>query len=174
MSEEYFVNRKEAHVWLEENGFVVSSGKFYADCKKGFPAVNPDKTVSKYQVAVYGQKLKKENTPDLSAVERSSDDHRKAKADANIAEMKDRRMQREEDDLWLHADVAWSAIAGLMGELRRAIRHYHNQESSAFVLAAGGEASRAPEVFEMMEAATDKAFNEVAGKKIEISFKDGE
>ncbi len=171
---EFFKDRKEAHEWLEDNGYKVSQGKFYQDIKKkGFPVLNPDKTVSKFQVLLYGQKLQGGQASDPSALHSSEWAHRKEKADAISAEIKAKKMEREEDELWLHADQAWAAIAALVGSLRQAVRHQSHQISPEVVLAAGGEASRAPEIFELLEAATDKAFNEVAGSKLEISFREG-
>jgi len=171
-ADEFFVNRKEAHDWLVENAFKVSSGKFYGDCKKGFPAINADKSVSKYQVAVYGQGLRNDQAPDLSALQTSDDVHRKAKADAKIAEMRADRMEREEDDLWLHADVAWSAVASLLGRVREAIRHQQHTASPEMVVAVGGQVARAPELFELLEGCVDRAYNEVAGEKIEMIWEE--
>jgi len=169
---EYFKNRKEAHVWLEENGYQISIGKFYQDiAKTGFPALNGDKTVSKYQVAVYAKNLEGDNTPDVSALERSEYAHRKEKADAEMAEMKAEKMKREEDDLWLHADDAWSAVASVIGGLRDGIRRALHDAQVDIVQAAGGEVGRAPEVFEYIDhEVINKAFNEVAKKGIDVQW----
>lgn len=168
--EEYFSNRKEAHDWLTENGFVISRSKFYEDCKKGFPAINADKSVSKYQVSVYGSKLKDDRAVDLEAMEKNSYSHRKDKADAELAEMRAERMRREEDDQWLHADTAWSAVAALLGRLRESIRHQLHTESAEMVLAVSGEVARSPELFEMIEGAVDAAYNEIAGDTLDITW----
>ena len=32
--EERFKNRKQAHAWLQGEGYKVSRGKFYADCER--------------------------------------------------------------------------------------------------------------------------------------------
>lgn len=171
-ADEFFVNRKEAYDWLVDNAFKVSSGKFYGDCKKGFPAINADKTVSKYQVVIYGQGLKEEQAPDLSALQKSGYDHKKAKADATIAEIKAKQMEREEDELWLHADVAWSVIAALLGQIRESIRHQQHTACPEMVVAVGGEVARAPELFELLEGCVDKAYNEVAGEKLEVDWEE--
>lgn len=169
---EYFVNRKEAHDWLSENGFKVSTGKFYADCKKGFPAINSDKSVSRYQVAIYGQGLREQQTPDLKDLQSSSYDHKKAKSDAEISEMRANRMKREEDALWLHADEAWSAVAALLGRVRESIRHQLHTDCPEMVLAVGGEVARAPELFELLEGCVNKAYNEVAGETLEVEWEE--
>jgi hypothetical protein len=168
---EYFGNRKEALEWLNANGYKVSQGKFYQDCKNnGYPFVNKDGRVSKYQVAEYGMSLQKELVPDFSALERSEHLHRKEKADAEIAEMKAERMRREEDSLWLHADTAWSTLAAVVGNLRDAIRRSLHGAQVEIVLAAGGELSRAPEVYEHIEGVVNQAFNEVAKKGFEVQW----
>jgi hypothetical protein len=169
---EYFKNRKEAHNWLIDSNYQISIGKFYQDIEKtGFPALNADKTVSKYQVAVYAKNLEGDNTPDVSALERSEFAHRKEKADAEMAEMKSEKMKREEDDLWLHADDAWSAVASVIGGLRDGIRRALHDAQVDIVQAAGGEVGRAPEVFEYIDhEVINKAFNEVAKKGIDVQW----
>lgn len=172
---ETFKNRKEAHRWLVANGYAVSVGKFYQDIdEKGFPVLNPDKSVSKYQVALYGKDLQTDQQPDPSALSRSEDAHRKEKADADIATMKAERMRREEDELWLHADKAWSVVAALIGELREVIRRDLHDAQLDVTAAAGGDINRAPEVFETMDKVIDKAFNRVAGSSLEIRWEGGE
>lgn len=172
---EYFKNRKEAFVWLEDNGYKISIGKFYQDIKKkGFPILNTDGSVSKYQVAVYGKNLEKEQAADPSALERSEAAHRKEVADAKIAEMKAERMQREEDAMWLHADSAWSALAALIGNLRDAIRRELHTDQAAIVQAAEGNIARAPEVFEFIDQVVNAAFNKVAKSGIDIQWEDEE
>ena len=122
-SAEYFKNRKKAHNWLKDEGYKVSQGKFYQDISNnGFPAINADKSVSKYQVMVYAKQLDGATTTDLAAIERSEYLHRKEKADAEIAEMKAEKMRREEDALWVPADAAWAAMAATIGNLRYTIR----------------------------------------------------
>ncbi len=168
---EYFKNRKEAHNWLIAEGFKISIGKFYGDIeKKGFPVLNTDGTVSKYQVSVYGRSLEDKQASDPSALDRSEFIYRKDKSDAEIAEMKAERMRREEDQNWLHAEDAWAVVAGMVGTLRDTIRRHLHSGQIEITLAAGGDAARAPEVFEHLEGIVNKAFNEVAGRKISIKF----
>ncbi len=169
-SSERFKSRKKALDWLQGQGHKVSQGKFYQDCKAGFPYVAKDGSVSKYQVMVYAKGLDEQNTPDLSALDAKEFERRKAQADAEIAEIKAERMRREADSNWLHADEAWAAVAGLVGRLRDTIRHHLHTGQREVVYAAGGEQERSAEVFEVMDALVDKAFNEVAGDSIDITF----
>ena len=172
---EYFRTRKEAHDWLKEQGFAVSRGKFYADIEQqGFPVLNADKSLSRYQVLVYANQLGATKQPDPSALSRSEFLHRKEKADAEIAEMKAERMRREEDAYWLSAEDAWSAIAALIGNLRDVIRRYLQDAQVDITTAGGGDAGRAPEVFELCDQVVGRAFNEVAGKEIEVEWKEVE
>jgi hypothetical protein len=170
---ETFKNRQEAHDWLLANGYQVSIGKFYQDIKrKGFPVINPDKTISKYQVAVYGKNLATDQQPDPSALSRSEYTQQKEKAEAEMAIMKAERMRREEDELWLHAEQAWSAIAGLVGSLRDVIRRHLHDEQVRIVQAAGGDPVRSPEVFEYVDQVIGRAFNEVAGAPLDIQWEE--
>ncbi len=168
---EQFKNRKEAHRWLVDNGYAISIGKFYQDIEhKGFPVLNPDKTVSKYQVAVYGRGLETQQQPDPSALSRSEYSQQKEKAEAEIAVMKAERMRREENELWLHADHAWSALAAVVGNLRDVIRRQLHDQQIQITLAAGGEVVRAPEVYECVDQVISAAFNEVAGGGIDVQW----
>ena len=167
----FFKNRKEAHTWLIDNGYRISIGKFYEDIKNnGFPALNADKTVSKYQVAVYGKGLEEHNTPDLSAMDRSAYLHQKEQAEAEIAQLKAQRMRREEDKYWIHARDAWSALAALIGDLRGAISRELYDSRRRIVEAAGGEMHREGEVFELCDGVVDAAFNRVAKQGITVQW----
>ena len=168
-SEERFVNRKQAFDWLVAQGYKVSRGKFYQDCKAGFPALHRDGTVSRYQVMQYGQQL------DISARtfmpdSGKEDDARKAKAEADIAEMKAERMRRDEDALWLHAETAWAQMAAIVGVLRDNLHYQFYVAQNEIVHVAGGDMDRNHEVFEMCDGLVNKAFNEIAGTSIDVKF----
>ena len=167
---ERFSSRKKALDWLNGEGHKVSTGKFYKDCALGFPAVDKDGSLSKYQVLTYGLSLNKQVQPDSEALSSREWDLRKAKADAKMAEIKAEKMQRENDSLWLHADEAWGAVAGLVGSLRDCIRHHLYTAQRELVQIAGGEQERSQEVFEFADGVIDKAFNEVAGSSIDLKF----
>jgi hypothetical protein len=53
---ERFRNRLEALAWLQSKG-QISRGKFYDDCIAGHITIHPDKSVSKFQVAEYAEKV---------------------------------------------------------------------------------------------------------------------
>lgn len=169
-NKERFASRKKALDWLVSQGHKISTGKFYQDCKKGFPAIADDGSVSKYQVLSYGVALNKKIEPDHDALSSREYDQRKAKADAEMAEMKAKRMDREQDRLWLHADDAWSAMAGIIGNLRDAVRHQLYMSQREAVEIAGGDQDRAQELFEFCDGLIDKAFNEAAGDDVDVVF----
>ncbi len=168
----YFRTRKEAHEWLQVNGFNVSQGKFYGDIKKnGFPVVNADKTVSKYQVSEYGRSLKAERAPNLSALERSEYLHRKEKAEAEMAEIKAEKMRRELSEEWMKKLEGWSAVSTLIISLRDALRRAAHDGKEELAGAAGGELLRAPELYEKIdELVINRAFNEVVGVRLDIEW----
>ena len=167
---ERFPNRKQAFEFLRERGHKVSRGKFYEDCNKGFPMLSKDGSLSKFQVLEYGLSLDKSVEPDAQALSDRESKLRRDKAEAQMAEMKARKMQREEDSMWLHADEAWSAIAVLVGTLRDSIRHHLYSRQGEIVHAAAGEPERSHEVFECMDDIVNSAFNEVAGRELQIDF----
>lgn len=129
-----------------------------------------DGSLSKYQALTYGLQLDQRVMPGPEVFDKMEHDQRKAKADADMAEMKAEKMRRETDKLWLHADEAWAAVAGLVGGLRDCIRHHLYIGQVGVVEAADGEQVRSQEVFEHMDSLVDKDFNEVAGASIDIKF----
>ena len=171
---EKFKSRSEALKWLNDNGYKVSTGKFYQDCKAGKLVVSDDGSISRYQVLMYGLALKETVAVDPEFLDKREYEHRKAKADAEMAEIKAERMRREADRQWLHADDAWAAVAWLVGRLRDAIRHQLHTGQRDVVFACGGDQERSAEAFELLDSLVDKAFNEVAGEKIEIEFMEDE
>jgi len=173
-SDEQFKTRKKAWNWLQEQGYKVSIGKFYQDCKSGFPAVASDGAVSCYQVLTYGVALNKQVLANPEMLSSHEFDRRKAEADAEIAEIKAARMKREDDRLWLHAEDAWSVVAALTGKLRDSIRHQIYAAQRDVVQTAGGDQDRSQEVFEFVDVLIDKAFNEVAGGNIDVVFDAGD
>lgn len=52
---ERFKNGAEALRWLQSRG-QISRSKFYEDCNSGHVTIYPDKTVSKFNVAMYAEK----------------------------------------------------------------------------------------------------------------------
>lgn len=170
IASERFKSRKKALEWLRSQGHKVATGKFYQDCNAGFPVVGADKSVSKYQVLTYGLALNKKVQPDMDALDSREYNLRKAKAEAKIAEIKAARMERESDRLWLHADDAWSLLAGLLGNLRDCVRHHLYTGQREVVFTAVGDQDRSQEVFEFMDSLIDKAFNETAGGSVNIRF----
>lgn len=172
---EFFANRKEAWLWLKNQGYKVSRGKFYSDIQEtGFPMLASDGRVSRYQVEVYGRNLdaarQAVRTPDeISMFEVR---YRKEKALAEKAEQELEEERRRQDEYWLHATDAWSALAALIGELRRTIRRKLHEAQNDLIVVAGGEAVRAPDLFEELDHLVDQAFNEVADAGLDIQWEE--
>jgi hypothetical protein len=175
---ERFVNKLQAHNWLAAQGYKVSRAKFYGDCKgsetqPGFPPTYQDGSLSKFLVMQYAQQCDVETrgvglVP--AAVDNAENEARKLKAEADIAETKAKRMLREDDRLWLHADDAWASVAALIGVLRDAIRHHLYGSSREVIHLADGDQARSNEVFEAIDGVVSRAFNDVAGDEINVEF----
>lgn len=172
-----FASRKKALDWLWSKGHKVSMGKFYQDCKAGFPHVAMDGSVLERQIMSYAGLLGPFSSGasgggraalhDPAAIE---DDARKARAEADMAEMKAERMRREEDRYWLHADDAWAVTAALVGSLRGAIRHHLHVRQRDIVLSCGGDQDRSAEVYELLEEIVSSACNDVASSGLDNAF----
>ncbi len=167
---EYFKSRLEALSWLQQSGYKVSRGKFYGDCKKGFPVIQKDGSISKYQTVVYGNRLQDDLITDPTALESSEYRHQREKAEAKMAEIKAEKMQREASDEWINRTEAYAMLAAITGAMRDSARQWLYRQASEIVLAAGGDHDRLAEAYELMEQAVDAAYNEVAGSEVSISF----
>jgi len=169
---EFFKNRKEAFLWLKEEGYPVGRSKFYEDCP-GVVPMNGDKTVSKFLVMQYGEALRrKTGGGDVStSVEAAKADLRKKNADASTAEYKAQKLAREEDNLWLHADDAYAMLAGLVAAMRSAVRHQIYSHRRELVEIVRGNPDLADQLYQEVEGLLDDGFNEVAGKELKGKFK---
>lgn len=169
---EFFKNRKEAHDWLVVNGYTVSRGKFYQDCESGIVTINPDKTVSRFMVLQYGiaWQQKTVNPAGVDVPGAAEADLRKKIAEADIAERKARKLQREEDNLWLYADDAYAMLAGLVAAMRSAVRHQVYAHRRELVEIVKGDNDFADQLYQEIEGLLDDGFNEVAGKELKGKF----
>lgn len=175
MSDDRFKNRKEALAWLHSKNIQISQGKFYQDCGAGKIIVHPDKTISKFQVAEYGERL----TGQYRQAPPSMDmDDKKRRLEIEKLEQeveKGKLANRKEDDKWLYKEDAWAQMAAIIGTLRDSLRHQFHVGSVAVIHAAGGDPARGPEVYEQTEELISRAFNEVVNAgKLEGVFTKGE
>ena len=175
---EFFKNRQAALQWLQQRG-QVSRSKFYDDCNAGLITVQPDKTISKFEVACYAEKLfavtrqTAAGSITLSA-QREADEARKIKAEAEIKEMQAEELRREKNKKWLYRDEAVSDLAVIIASLQRAFEHRARVAADAIIQLAGGDRSRSFDVSEaVQELVIDAGFNEVANAgTLRVRFKD--
>lgn len=174
MSEDRFKNRKEALAWLQTKG-QISTSKFYQDCQDGKIAVAADKTLSKFKVAEYAEKVFGFAKPVTPSYERSD---KMAQLELREQELKVEKMElanRKEDANWLQKEEAWSQMAAVIGTLRDSLRHQIHIGSVAIIHASGGDPARGPEVYEQAEELVSRAFNEVVNAgRIEGMFVKGQ
>jgi hypothetical protein len=158
---ERFKNRREALAWLQKRG-QISRGKFYDDCAAGTVTIYPDKTVSKFDVALYAEKLftSSRNSSDSGNMsqERERLEIEKLRFDVSKRELETRR----EDDKWLLKEDAWARIAALVGVLQEALRYQFHTAAVNIVHIAGGDHARVMEVYELCEDTISRAYNQVA------------
>lgn len=167
---ERFKNRKAAWEWLQAEGYKVSRGKFYNDCAAGYPAVDRDGSVSRFQVLDYGLKQGGPPVaPDLNAMDQSA---RKTALEIERLELSNAKLKieaRELDRGWMRAEDGWTAIAALLGTLLDNLQHHLYEAAPLVVHLAGGDPARAPEVYEAVNQAVARAMNEL-GATIEGVF----
>lgn len=163
-----YKSRAEAfRKFIQAQGLPVSQTKFYDDCAR-LQMVRTDKCIELASLVAYvKEELKISPATGLSLAERSrdeersKDDDRKAKAEADLKEMQAEEARRKLDEKWLHRDEAWASLAALVGILRDTLRHQFHVGSAQLIQLAGGDPLRSPEVYEGCEETLNKAFNEV-------------
>lgn len=170
MSDDRFKNRKEALAWLKSKG-QISTGKFYQDCADGKITIYPDKTISKFQVAEYADRL-------FGSYRQPQPSHdmadRKARLEVEKLEQeveKGKLANRKEDEKWLYKEDAWAQMAAVLGTLRDSLRHQLHVGTAALIHVAAGDPARGPEVYQTAEELVSRAFNEVVNSgRIEGMF----
>lgn len=157
---ERFKNRQAALKWLQTRG-QISTGKFYQDCDAGIVQVSADKTVSKYQVMEYAERIfgfTRQQAPLQDQVAK------KDRLEIELLEQKVEKQKlenRKEDSNWLQKEEAWAQMAAIIGKLRDGLRHQFHVGSVALIHASGGDPARSPEVYEASEVLLSRAFNEI-------------
>jgi len=156
-------NRVQALNWLKAQGYKVSQGKFYGDCKDGFPAVHKDGSLSRFQVLQYAQQqdVERRNSPADNSEEQADLELRKLRAETLKKEREDEDHKREHDSKWLHADAAFDALAALIGSLQAALDHQGYVGSPGIVHCCGGDPARTEEVAQAVKALVSNAMSEV-------------
>lgn len=160
MSTERFKNRVEALKWLQSRG-QISAGKFSGDCAAGIVTVYPDKTLSRWQVMEYAEKLfgGVRSTPKTIDMADKKSRLEIEKLEQEVE--KGKLANRKEDEKWLYKDEAWAQMAAIIGKLRDSLRHQMHVGSTVIITSSGGDQSRGPEVYETIEGLISRAFNEI-------------
>lgn len=174
---EFFKNRQAALQWLQQRG-QVSRSKFYDDCNAGRLTVHPDKTLSKFEVACYAEKLFAATRQAAAgsgalSMQREADEARKIRAEAEIKEMQAEEMRRELDNKWLYRDTALLDLAVILTSIQQALDYHSNVAAAAIIQLAGGDPSRSFDVSEgIKELVLEAGFNDVANAgTLRVKFK---
>ncbi len=161
---ERFKNRIQAWNWLQAQSYKISRGKFFNDCKAGFPEVHRDGTVSRFQVMQYAQQqdVSRRSAP----LDRTEERERLEIEKLRLAVEKMEKENRKEDERWLLKEDAWAALAAVVGALHDSLRHYFHTGQGHLIYLASGDQTRGPELYEGAEELIGKAFNELARNNI--------
>lgn len=171
MSEEYYKNRKEALVWLQQKG-KISQGAFYGYCEQGgytnkigqfYPlVVRPDKTISKFQVMQFAMDFFGTQKAISNEDERAADaDRRKRIAEAEMAERKNDREKRQFDENWLERPKAIKQMAAILGNSRSAVLRRMHKCYPEIIRRCGGDHTRGNEVYEYLRSVVTDGFNDI-------------
>jgi hypothetical protein len=160
MTDERFKNRSEALKWLQLRG-QISTGKFYQDCDAGAVQVAADKTISKYQVMEYAERLFGVARQQAPLQDQAA---KKDRLEIELLEQKVEKQKlenRKEDVHWLQKEEAWAQMAAIIGKLRDSLRHQFHVGTVAIITSSAGDQQRGPEVYETAEGLISRAFNEI-------------
>lgn len=164
---EFFKNRQAALQWLQQRG-QVSRSKFYDDCNAGLITIQPDKSLSKFEVALYAEKLftatRQAAGSGTLAMQRETDEARKIRAEAEIKEMQAEAARREHDGKWQLRREAEDHEIALFKLLQNIFRQRVYLDHTALLLAAGGRASNSPEFITALMTFVDSTFNQLVSQ----------
>ncbi len=179
--DERFQDRKTALEYLQGNGFKIKHAKFYGDFKTGKGGSPPklflqkDGAVLKRDLDAYAITLPRSE----DRVAQVDESHlRKMKAEADIAEKKNRLMDIDigviEGKYRLVADSDMEKAAHhQMVEVN--VRNMHLTEALPWIELVNGDPKRAPELIDAMDMAMDKMFNQlVRTPQFRITFESEE
>jgi hypothetical protein len=174
-----YKNRASAfRLFIQAQGLPVSERKFYNDAHR-LGLVRQDKTIELAALLAYvNEDLKINPATGQSLVARDTAQEKEA-AELRHIQLKNDKLAREnraDDERWLLKEDAHAQMAAIVGLLRDSLRHHAHRAAAAIIHLAGGEVSRAPEVYEgVEEEILSRAFNEVAGAgRVEVMFAGGE
>lgn len=168
-----FKNRSVAWRWVEKQlsgkGVALSQRKFYDDGVAGRYLVFPDKSVSRSSVAEYLlQVMGDAPVVDLDLVDRKQE---KDRLELKKLELEVDRLAikaRVEDREWMRTDDHWAQLMAGYNMLRGVLEHHARVSATEIVLEAGGDYHQGPLVADkVVEMVINKAFNELAGMRIE-------
>lgn len=186
IAQQTYKNTQEAYLrFIEPQRLPVKKSKFYDDVKRlNLAAI--DKSIALASLLRYvreelnvdpvsGRSIIEDEQRDLSDRQRKAEVD-KAESDARKARVAADEAEREIDEKWIYRDDAWAQIAALVGTLRDSLRHHAHVAAAAVIHSAGGDPSRASEVYEQIEAEIfTRAFNEIErGGRIEVMFESSE
>ena len=173
--EDCFRDKKAAFAWYRAEGGALEYSAFAAKVT----AVQ-GRQIARLAVSEMLRKesRKRSKTPAASLAEfdTAHDEARYTKARADREEIRRDEELRELDADWIQKDAAHAQMAAIVGLLRDSLRHHAHRAAAALIHLAGGEPSRAPEVYEGIEEEVfARAFNEIAhAGRVEVMFEGGE
>ena len=173
---EFFKNRQAALQWLQQR-VQVSRSKFYDDCNAGLITIHPDKTLSKFEVALYAEKLfaatRQAAGSGTLAMQREADEARKIRADADIKEMQAEAVRREHDNKWQLRREAEEHEIALMKLTQNIFRQRVYLDHTALLAAAGGSAANSPEFIIALMGFIDSVFNQLVSQdEYDVEFEE--
>lgn len=170
---EFFQHRKAAWMWLKDQGYKISIGKFYQDIETtGFPVVASDGSLSRYQVQVYGQNLaaKKQRVSTPEELSRFDAQYRYEIAKAENEELKAADAKRALSADWMHRAEALSMIAKALADFKDLLPRLYYDRRLDLVDVVGGDHARASRLQEVLVEVLNQAWRDLCERGLDVEW----
>lgn len=171
---DWFKSIAEAERFLNDQGFDVSHGKFFADVKSG-KVETQGKRLSKFSTLLYAMQQRLSSRVggiDLDLTKRREEaDTLKAEHSAEIERMKAENMRRRMSTEWCHREEVHGVWASIMGDLYTALIHNAGSSTGKIITACNGNQNKSVNVNNCLSGIIDNSFNEVGMRgRVEAVF----
>ena len=181
VQEERFDSRKSVLEYLNDNGYSVSQGKLYGDCKKGLLKLQADKSVLKSSVEAYIDNPAS-GLVRYSEIGQAEEDRTlsgaKLKYEVSILKTKDEKQKfdmEKERGLYVPRTDIDLMLCGRAAMLEAGLRHHYHTKVAEWIVLVGGDTGKASELLAALLAGLDEQMDRFAkSDEIDIEFTDDE
>ena len=177
VQEERFDSRKAVLDYLNDNGYSVSQGKLYGDCKKGLLKLRADKSVLKSSVEAYIDNPASGLVRHADVGQAEEDkilSGAKLKYEVSILKTKDEKQKfdmEKDRGLYVPKSDIDLMLCGRAAMLETGLRHHYHTTVAEWIVMVGGDTGKTSELLAALLAGLDEQMDRFAkSDEIEIEF----